>query len=268
MHAETAHGFACEGESLTAIAAIRPQSSKRGVLIIVGGPQYRAGSHRQFVLLARELARHDIPSLRFDVRGMGDSTGAPRGFEALAADIRAAIDQFFIIQPGLTEVVLWGLCDAASAALLYSGQDARVHGLVLLNPWVRTSQTAAQATLKHYYRSRFFDAGFWKKLIAGQFRPAAALRSFAGLALAAREPAASGLPSRMLQGLRSFSGPVLVILSGRDLTAREFNDACMRSDEWKRRTALRELPEANHTFARAEWRDRVAAWTVEWVKSW
>lgn len=267
MYAESAHCFACEGEWLTAIAALPQQAARRGVLILVGGPQYRAGSHRQFVLLARALARQGIPSLRFDVRGMGDSTGEPRGFEATAADIRAAIGHFFAIQPGLAEVVLWGLCDAASAALLYAAEDRRVHGLVLLNPWVRTSQTVAQATLKHYYRARLLDPGFWKKVLAGQFRPAAALRSFAGLSAAAREPAASTLPSRMLHALRRFTGPVLVILSGRDLTAREFSDVCLRSPEWKTRILLQEIPEANHTFARAEWRNQVAAWTADWVQS-
>jgi len=267
MYAETAHSFECDGEWLTAIVAAPRQPARRGVLILVGGPQYRAGSHRQFVLLARTLAQQGIPSLRFDVRGMGDSTGEPRSFEATASDIQTAIDHFFALQPGLAEVVLWGLCDAASAALLHAVQDTRVRSLVLLNPWVRSSQTAAQTTLKHYYRSRLFDAGFWKKLIAGQFRPAAALRSFAGLAVAARQPGDNILPSRMLQGLRLFPGPVLVILSGRDLTAREFSDVCLRSPEWRKRIVLRELAEANHTFARVEWRNQVAAWTSEWVKS-
>lgn len=268
MYAETAHGFACEGEWLTAIVAAPRQPVPRGVLILVGGPQYRAGSHRQFVLLARALAQQGIPALRFDVRGMGDSTGEARSFEATAADIRTAINHFFAIQPGLAEVVLWGLCDAASAALLYAAGDVRVRGLVLLNPWVRSSQTAAQATLKHYYRARLLDGSFWKKLIAGQFRPAAALRSFAGLTAAARQPSGSALASRMLQGLRLFPGPVLVVLSGRDLTAREFSDVCLRSPEWRNRVALREMAEANHTFARAGWRDQVAAWTIEWLKSW
>jgi len=267
MYAETAHSFECDGEWLTAIVTAPQQPARRGVLILVGGPQYRAGSHRQFVLLARTLAQQGIPSFRFDVRGMGDSTGAPRSFEATASDIQTAIGHFFAIQPGLAEVVLWGLCDAASAALLHAVKDTRVRSLVLLNPWVRSSQTAAQATLKHYYHSRLFDAGFWKKLIAGQFQPAAAMRSFARLAAAARRPADSTLPSRMLQGLQRFPGPVLVILSGRDLTAREFSDVCLRSSEWKNRIALRELAEANHTFARAEWRAQVAAWTAEWVKS-
>jgi len=65
------------------------------VLIIVGGPQYRVGSHRQFVLLARHLAAQGIPVMRFDVRGMGDSKGKPRNFGQLDDDLRAATDCFF-----------------------------------------------------------------------------------------------------------------------------------------------------------------------------
>src|SRR5689334_11218312 len=114
---EQAFGFACRGEWLCGIASLPRQPAARGVLIVVGGPQYRAGSHRQFTLLARSLAAQGIASMRFDYRGMGDSDGAMRSFEAVDDDLRAAVDQFMALAPGLTEVVIWGLCDAASAAL-------------------------------------------------------------------------------------------------------------------------------------------------------
>ena len=69
-----------------------PSGASRGMVIVVGGPQYRVGSHRQFVLLARALAARGTPVLRFDLAGMGDSDGEFAGFERSAADIRAAID--------------------------------------------------------------------------------------------------------------------------------------------------------------------------------
>ena len=37
-----------------------------GVVIVVGGAQYRVGSHRQFVQMARLLAAAGYPVLRFD----------------------------------------------------------------------------------------------------------------------------------------------------------------------------------------------------------
>ncbi|MEO7385660.1 MAG: hydrolase 1, exosortase A system-associated, partial [Gammaproteobacteria bacterium] len=73
--------FTCEGDTLIGILHEALVPATRGVLIVVGGPQYRIGSHRQFVLLARDLARQGIPILRFDYRGMGDSDGRFRGFE-------------------------------------------------------------------------------------------------------------------------------------------------------------------------------------------
>ena len=51
--------------------------------------------------------------MRFDYRGMGDSTGDVRPFDDINDDIAAAIDEFFRQVPGLERVVLWGLCDGA-----------------------------------------------------------------------------------------------------------------------------------------------------------
>jgi len=59
---ERAFTFSCQGSELVGIAHLPAVEADRGVLIVVGGPQYRAGSHRQFLLLARELAREGVPS--------------------------------------------------------------------------------------------------------------------------------------------------------------------------------------------------------------
>src|SRR4030095_1965420 len=133
---ERALTFHCEGDPLVGVLSGATLTAARGVLIVVGGPQYRSGSHRQFTLLARHLAEQGVPSLRFDYRGMGDSGGAPRTFENVRSDIRCAVNAMCDVLPGMKDVVIWGLCDAASAALLYAHQDARVSGVVLLNPWV------------------------------------------------------------------------------------------------------------------------------------
>lgn len=284
-YSETALVFACQGESLIGIASVPDQPVTRAVLIVVGGPQYRVGSHRQFALLARSLAADGIASLRFDYRGMGDSGGDARDFEDVGADLRAAIDTLFAAVPTIRDVVIWGLCDAASAALFYAGSDSRVSGLVLLNPWVRTTDGAAKAILKHYYRDRLLQPALWKKIASGQFQVGAAIRSLLGVlgkaagggkdaAQAGAAPCASGtLPERMLAGLNNFKGQVLLILSGRDLTAQEFADLAHASPDWQRAlgaTQVRRLSfdEADHTFSRRAWRDQVATWTSHWITSW
>jgi uncharacterized protein len=179
---EHATAFQCHDAWLYGILSVPASPATRGVLVVVGGPQYRAGSHRQFALMARELAAQGIPAFRFDYRGMGDSDGIMRTFESVNDDIRAAVDHFFRQVPGMREVVLWGLCDGASASLFYAGQDARVTGLVLLNPWVRTEQGEARAYLKHYYARRLFDAELWSKILHGRFDYRSAAQSILKIA--------------------------------------------------------------------------------------
>lgn len=297
MIQETFVAFPCEADWLYGVIHLPHNPVPRGVLVVVGGPQYRVGSHRQFLLLARALADAAIPVMRFDYRGMGDSEGAAITFEDVEADIRCAIDAFFARVPSLREVVLWGLCDAASAALMYAHRDRRVSGVVMLNPWVRTEQGIARAYLKHYYMSRLFDPELWRKIRSGQFSVTAAAKSLfqavgTGLGLtktfgpavdSAAEPRAPDtgqgaaspvpLPDRMLAGLKLYTGRLMIILSGDDLTAREFQDLTTAARPWRKllrapRVTSHQLPAANHTFARRAWRDQVATWTAEWVKSW
>lgn len=286
---EHALAFACNDSWLYGILSIPENTSSRGVLVVVGGPQYRAGSHRQFTLLARDLAAYGVPVLRFDCRGMGDSEGEPRIFEDIEEDLQCAIDRFMEEIPGLDEVVIWGLCDAASAALFYAHRDPRVTGLVLLNPWVRTEHGEAKAYLKHYYLRRFLQREFWSKVWKGEFKYWSAARSFIqtiGTVAGGRrnEPAqqAAGasescepakLPDRMLDGLRRFNGKTLLIISGNDLTAQEFSDLVSASPEWQRllsapHISRQNLPAADHTFSRRVWRDQVACSTRNWIGSW
>ena len=280
--------FSCSGSWLYGVLSVPESSVSRGVLIVVGGPQYRVGSHRQFVLLARHLAAQGVPVLRFDYRGMGDSEGDARTFEDLDNDLRSAIDSFLNEVPSLTELVIWGLCDAASAALFYAHQDKRVTGLILLNPWVRTDEGAAKVYLKHYYAARLFEPHLWSKILRGRFNYLQAIQSFLKtadtvlrkkniVAITNMQGAEScdraPLPQRMLTGLSRFEGRLLLITSGNDLTAQEFLDVVQASPEWQKLLASPhvsrlDLPQATHTFSRREWRDQVAIWTKEWMRSW
>ena len=281
MHEERAFTFACGDQRLVGILSLPKAPAPapapaptRGMVIVVGGPQYRAGSHRQFTLLARDLADAGIPALRFDYRGMGDSEGAQRDFETVEADLRAAIDAFFIQQPQLREVALFGLCDGATAAALYAPNDARVAGLALVNPWVRTEAGAARATVSHYYTDRLLQGGLWRKIARGEFDAAGAARSaWRNLRAMFASSGVDALPARMYAQLQRFDGAVLLILSGADLTAQEFAGVAGSSRGWRRllkrpRVTRRDLAGADHTFSRRPWHDSMLAWTRDWMRAW
>lgn len=274
--------FDCAAETLVGVLA-RPasgESSELGVVIVVGGPQYRAGSHRQFTLLARALAASGHAALRFDCRGMGDSGGAARDFLSIADDVGAAIDALQRSSPGVRRVALWGLCDAASAALLYlhETRDARVERLVLLNPWVRSEQGLARTQVKHYYRRRMLEPAFWAKLASGRI----AWSAFTGLLRSVRTTvsparfnttgAAANPPftARMAAAWNEFDGAILLLLSGNDYVAKEFLEQLRTDPAWRkalghRRLLRHVLKNADHTFSDAVDTRIVEQYTLEWM---
>lgn len=277
---EEAHYFDCAGERLLGILARPEQPADTAVLILVGGPQYRVGSHRQFLLLSRTLAAAGYPCLRFDFRGMGDSSGEPQSFEDVAEDIAAAIEALQVALPSMRRVVLWGLCDAASAALLYwqASGDRRLAGMALLNPWVRSEATLARTQLRHYYLQRLLASEFWGKLGRRQFDWRGATREFLGkfrLARGAGQGESAGkmpFQQRVTSALRSFPEPVLLVLSGNDLTAHEFLDCASGDPAWscilgQSNITRRDVAGADHTFSTAAWRQEVEQATLGWLNT-
>jgi len=261
-HSEETVVFPCEGETLVGILSKPEMPAQTGVVVIVGGPQYRAGSHRQFVLLSRALAAAGYAVLRFDYRGMGDSTGTSRSFEEVNVDVASAISALQTAVSGVRNIVLWGLCDGASAALLYchATQDVRVRGLCLLNPWVRSAASLAKTHVKHYYFQRLKQKEFWIKLLSGQVAGEALRGLLRNIKLSQSghnaHPATAQLPfqDRMAQAWKLFDGNILLWLSGDDYTAREFADHVGTSATWvgalqKNRLIQHHEPDADHTLS-------------------
>lgn len=273
---ERAFCFDCAGETLVGIVAIPEAPLPTGVLIVVGGPQYRIGSHRQFLLLSRALAAKGHAVMRFDVRGMGDGTGGQRAFDTLQDDISAAIEAFQQHCPSVQRIVLWGLCDAASASLLYwdATEDARISGLVLLNPWVRSETTLAKAQIKHYYGRRLFQTEFWRKLFSGQVGISKALGDFGSkFRVSCQQPSNPVLSfqHKMASAMCRFEGPVLVILSGDDYTAKEYIEAIKSDLAWssipdRANVMHTTVVGADHTFSSAGLRQQVEALTRRWLR--
>jgi hypothetical protein len=77
----------------------------------------------------------------------------------------------------------------------------------------------------------------------------------------------------MLQGAQRFKGAVMLVLSGRDLIAREFETLAAGSPAWQaqlQRSGLtrHDMPDADHTFSSAAQRTQVIDWGLSWLRSW
>ena len=268
---ESAISFIINGQPSLGILHQPDNSRDTAVLIVVGGPQYRVGSHRQFVQLSRFLAQQSIISLRFDCRGMGDAAGAKQPFEQLDDDIRAATDALLENCPQVKKVVIWGLCDAASAALLYAHQDPRISGLVLLNPWLKNEQAMAKSMVKYYYLQRLLSKDFWRKLLTGKVNVGDSLKDAQGFvsdSMQQTESDEGSYQQRMLAGAQRFNGPVCLILSGNDLTAREFSEQAQSNKQWKKfveQCQLHRLEKADHTFSSQMFKHEVEKITKQFI---
>lgn len=276
--------FDCGNDPLLGIIHAPPEPVDTGLIIIVaGGPQYRVGAHRQFVVLSRQLAEKGIPVLRFDHRGTGDSGGEYRGFMDMSDDIRAAIDNLCTRFPNIKQVMLWGECESASAAAFYAATDERVNGIFMVNPWIRTEAGQAKTYLKHYYWNRLKDPEFWKKIRSGKFSLARSVKSWLQLLSNARQDktttakaqqeddlSALPLPERLTKSLQCFDGKIYILTSGFDYIAQEFNDFIASSPLWKNsdlntRIVFNEMTDADHTFSRPEWRRQLFTETEQWL---
>jgi exosortase A-associated hydrolase 1 len=267
--------FNCGEDRLVGVATLPEAPATTGVLILVGGPQYRAGSHRQFTLLARSLGEAGFASLRFDFSGMGDSEGDKHEFSHTQDNLSAAIDAFLDAAPGVSRIVLWGLCDAASSAMMYAHLYPQVVGMVLLNPWVHSGEYAPDVKMAHFYRPFLADSNKWRTMLSGKNRIIPTLRELGRdtLALAdKRFSSSSDQPfiQQMLDGLMRFQHGVLFVLSADDLTAREFSSLVASNSQWLQATSgpsvdTRTVNAADHTFSKASWKEEVSQLTIDWV---
>jgi exosortase A-associated hydrolase 1 len=263
--------FDCQGATLAGV--LHPAAGETGVVIVSGGPQTRAGSHRGFTDLADRLAKAGYPVLRFDRRGLGDSDGDDPGYRHSGPDIAAAIVALRRNVPQLKQVIGWGLCDGASALAL-QGAALGLNGLILVNPWTRDADTDVQvprAAVAARYRQRLTSPREWWRVLSGGIDLRKALRGLAQVAQTEPTPRIAGA---MAAALQRFDGPALVILAGRDATAQAF-EALWRSPGFQ---LLREredfeiakIADATHTFARVE--DALSLATVcrDWLsgKKW
>jgi exosortase A-associated hydrolase 1 len=238
--------FTCEGETL--VGTLDDAPGRAGLLLVSGGNEIRAGAFAGQAQLAGRIAAAGVPVFRYDRRGIGDSTGANRGFRDSCADIAAALAAFKAERPGLARVVGFGNCDAASALMLNAG--AGCDALVLANPWTIEHDDGAPppAAIRARYAEKLKNPKELVRLATGKV----SLRKLTGglkRALSPPPPPTS-LAEAMRAGLARFDGPARLLIAERDRTGQAFLAAWDATDE-----RLARCPGASHAFVEPASRD-------------
>ncbi|KQT33511.1 alpha/beta hydrolase [Sphingomonas sp. Leaf412] len=232
--------FPCAGETL--LGTLDEGRGDTGLLIVSGGNEIRAGAHRGMALLAARLAADNIPVLRYDRRGVGDSPGANVGQPEARADLAAALAAFRA-EAGVARVVGFGNCDAATL-LAIEGRALGIDAVVLANPWTGDERDALPpaAAIRAGYAAKLRRPDEWRRLLSGGVDLAKFARGLAKLARGAPPPP---LAPRVVRAIDAWGDAATVVLAAHDATAIAF--AAARGPGG----AATIVPTASHSFARA-----------------
>lgn len=219
--------FACAGETLA--ATLDEADGTTGLLIVSGGNEIRSGAHAGMAALAASVATAGHPVMRYDRRGIGDSSGENAGFESSADDIAAAVQAIRAQVPTLTRLVAFGNCDAASSLALY-GPAAGVDMLILANMWTLETEsdesdedeaaaTMTAAAIRSRYLAKLKDPRELWRLASGGVNIGKLVR---GLKQATAKSEITGLAARLGQALTDMPLPTRLLIAEHDRTALWF----------------------------------------------
>jgi exosortase A-associated hydrolase 1 len=208
------------------MGSIDQAKGNTGLLIISGGNEIRSGAHSGMARLAHSLAVSGFPVMRFDRAGIGDSSGENTGFLGSQSDIEAALKEFRQRCPNVQQFVIFGNCDAATAAVLFHSALGCT-ALILANPW--TIENPGGKLAKNLPPPAAVRARYWQKLsdpralwelLTGKLDYRMLIRGL----LHAASPADVGsqLASEFCRAALAFEGPITILLAEKDNTAVEF----------------------------------------------
>ncbi len=252
------HHVECQGERLA--ATLDSGENSAGLLIVSGGNEIRSGAHAGMSRLAANLARQGYPVLRYDRRGIGESSGRNAGFTSTRDDLAAAIEFFTAAQPQLERVVTFGNCDAATALALFADQEI-IAAHILANPWIieteeagsEAAPTLTPAAIRARYWERIKNPRSIIDLLTGKID----LRKLVkGAGQAAQKQEQSNLSRALCDALEALDRPCRILLASRDRTALAFkadwDSKAYAAARENAQVVLHTLDSASHSFADRE----------------
>lgn len=146
-----------------------PRAETPGLVLFNAGVVHRIGPHRVHVKLARALAERGVPSLRFDLHGLGDSAAGDGSLDyarQVTADLRVALDELGRAC-GSTRFSLLGFCSGVLPSVHCALADERVRQVVLFDGIDVTTSRARRRRLllrmrAHALEPRAYARAVWR----------------------------------------------------------------------------------------------------------
>ena len=243
-------------------------------VLMNAGPQRRTGPNRMWVEIARRWAAQGVPTLRFDLSGMGDSDGDAASLVHVASlyarayigQARVALDM--LGERGLPDrFLILGLCAGAYWSTHAALEDERIGTVVMLNPrtliwdsWVYGVRRTREL------RKQLLMSSTWRKALRGELTLARHLETARALASRAKSrprelrgrvtgPASragrGNAMSEILDRLRDRDQRVLLLFTGSEPLHRELTAMGVLEDlaRWSNlRLAIRGNSADTHTL--------------------
>ncbi|MCX7886823.1 MAG: alpha/beta fold hydrolase [Verrucomicrobiae bacterium] len=247
--------FECKGQQIVGMLHLPDGRNKvPGVLLLHGFTGHKAEIHRMFVKLSRRLMAQGIGSLRFDFRGCGDSGGEFEEMTLRTKICDAVTALKFLCRQKRVDakrIALVGLSlGGAIAAHVVGREKTPIRSLVLISPVAEGAgildELATPEAVASLAQTGITD--YFGNLVGVQF-----IRQFADM--------------KPLREVVKCQCPVLLIHGEKDETVPAghsdlYEEALRNAGRTVKKVIV---PDADHTFNRHRWEERVLSETVNWL---
>ena len=246
----------------------RPSGEDCAVVLIHGWGGYRIGAHGLLVKLARALARRGLPSLRFDLRGRGDSDGDAdqASLDDMIADTLAA-GRALSAATGAGRLAALGHCSGGNVALGAATLEPSFDRLVPISTFPFQEQITAvhRAAARRGRWARLLARALWPatwiKVLRGQVRWGRIVENVTGVGSDPTDAAGRNLKHSVRDipaALAGWRGSALFIYGGADAEDRAslaYYKKFARGRDLDFR--FRSIQGANHNFYARAWEDEL-----------
>lgn len=270
--------FESRGCRLVAMLGVpsHAEPNRRGVVFIHGWAGYRIGPHRILTHAARRLLAEGFCTLRFDLRGRGDSDGeaATVCLDEMISDTPAAAD-YLASETPVARVSLLGICSGANVAIgAATLRPETFEELVLWSalPFQPEQRARQRIRRARYYAGQYLQKAFrletWKRLLRGEVDVKRVGRTIAGDPTARAEGRNLKDSSRdIMSAFAQLRGRALFVIGTDDPEGMEGRNIFTRACRAAKIEADFHLVEgATHSFYARAHEEEVIETTVAWLK--